>query len=166
MEPARKDRQQPPAEPISVPRPIPCSTPEVAAAAFLLLQGRTLERIDEDSPRALRFVFSDAHPEDLEAFRKGAAVPAITFAAAEKRLFSVIRQRRAERHLLRRLTEPEVPALQKERGRGLTLSKGVLAAAALLVVVAGCAKHPAPCAPYGGVLNLDRPDCRLPAEPA
>ena len=145
MEPARKNRQHPPADPITVPRPIPCSTLEVAAAAFLLLQGRTLERIDEE-PRALRFVFSDAHPEDLEAFRKGAAVPAITFAAAEKRLFGVIRQRRAERHLLRRLT-------------------GVLVVAALLVV-AGCAKHPAPCAPYGGVLNLDRPDCRLPAEPA
>lgn len=165
----RQQRQQPPVVQHAAETSI-LATPETALAAYLLVKGRRLERIEDDpGERMLSFIFVDVAPGDVEAFRGGDLVPAVDFAKASQKVHQIVRSRRVERNTLRqRPTESEVPALQQERGQGLTMSKrlSVFVTAALLVVVAGCAKHPAPCTPYGGVLTLDRHDCRLPAEPA
>jgi hypothetical protein len=75
------------------------STREAAEAAYLLVRGKTLARI-EGPAQALSFVFLDAKPSDLEDFRNGDLVPAVDFARASAKVHQIIRARRVERHVL------------------------------------------------------------------
>lgn len=70
------------------------ATADLYLAAFLIVKGARLERIDRSNPRRVRFVFSSVDPALVAAYWRGEArVGALQFAEAIRRAKTLIFRR-------------------------------------------------------------------------